>query len=81
MTKEPQMREQLKVGHISLSGWQEGVGSATVGIDLANMDSNADPVELAKRITSQGAAAEKWMPKVKAEQAALKAELQELGLW
>ena len=81
MTKEPQMREQLKVGYISLSDWQEGVGDATVGIDLINMDLNADPVELAKRITSQGAAAEKWMPKVEAEQEALKAELQKLGLW
>jgi len=81
MTKEPQMREQLKVGYISLSDWQEGVGDATVGIDLTNLDPNADPVDLAKRITSQGAAAEKWLPKVKAEQEALKAELQKLGLW
>jgi len=81
MTKEPQMRDQLKVGYISLSDWQEGVGDAPVGIDLTDMDPNADPVELAKRITSQGAAAEKWMPKVKVEQEALKAELQKLGLW
>lgn len=81
MTKEPQMREQLKVGYISLSDWQEGVGDATVGIDLTNMGPNADPVQLAKRITTQGAAAEKWLPKVKAEQEALKAELQKLGLW
>jgi len=81
MTKEPQMREQLKIGYISLAGWQEGVGEATVGIDLSKMDPNADPVELAKRITSQGAAAGKWMPKVKAEQEALKADLQKLGLW
>jgi hypothetical protein len=81
MTKEPQMREQLKVGYISLSDWQDGVGDAPVGIDLTNVDPNADPVELAKRIASQGAAAEKWMPKVKAEQEALKVELKKLGLW
>jgi hypothetical protein len=81
MTKEPQTREQLKIGYISLADWQEGVGDAAVGIDLTNIDPNPDPVELAKRITSQGAAAEKWMPKVKAEQEVLKAELQRLGLW
>lgn len=75
------MREQLKIGYISLADWQEGVDDETVGVDLTRMDPNADPVELAKRITSQGAAAERWTPKVKAEQKALKAELQKLGLW
>jgi len=81
MTKEPQMREQLKISYISLADWQEGVGDATVGIDLTKRDPNADPFEIVKRITSQGAVAEKWMPKVKAEQEALKAQLQKLGLW
>ena len=81
MTKESQTREQLKIGYISLADWQEGVVDTAVGIDLTNLDPNADPVELAKRIASQGAAAEKWTPKVKAEQEALKAELQKLELW
>ena len=81
MTKEPQMREQLKIGYISLADWQEGVGDAAVGVDLTNIDPNADPIELAKLITSQGTAVEKWIPKVKAEQEALKAELLKFKLW
>ncbi len=81
LTKDPQMREQLKVGYISLADWQEGVGSSIAGIDLTNMELNADPLETAKGIASQGAAMEKWTPLVQAEQEALKAELQKLGLW
>lgn len=81
LTKEPQMREQLKVGYISLADWQEGVGNETVGIDLTKMDLNADPLEMAKRIASQGSVMEKWTPLVQAEREALKSELQKLGLW
>ena len=81
LTKDPQMREQLKVGYISLADWQEDVGTDTVGIDLTKMDLNADPLEMAKRIASRGNAMEKWTPLVQAEQEALKSELQKLGLW
>ncbi len=80
LTKEPQMREQLKIGYISLADWQQGVGKGTVGIDLTKMDLDTVPLEMAKRIASQEKAMEKWAPLVKAEQAALKAELQNLGL-
>jgi hypothetical protein len=45
------------------------------------MDLKANPVELAKRITLQGAGAARWLAKVKAEQEDLKAELQKFGLW
>jgi hypothetical protein len=81
LTKEPQMREQLKSGYISLADWQEGVGNERVGIDLTKMDLNADPLEMAKRIASQGSVMEKWTPLVQAEREALKSELQKLGLW
>jgi len=81
LTKEPQMREHLKVGYMSLADWQEGVGSETVGIHLTEMDLKADPLEVAKRIAPQASAREKWTPLVQAEQEALKSELQKLGLW
>jgi len=81
LTKDPQTREQLKVGYISLADWQEDVGIDTLGIDLTKMHLNADPLELAKRIASQGNTMEKWTPLVQAEQEALKSELQKLGLW
>ena len=81
VTKEPQIREQLKVAYISLADWQGGVGNETVGIDLTSMDLNADPLEMAKRVASQGELMEKWTPLVQAEQEALKSELQKLGLW
>lgn len=81
LTKDPRMQEQLKVGYISLADWQEGVGGGTMGIDLTSMDLNADPLEMAKRIALKGTAMEKWTPLVQAEQEALKAELQKLGLW
>lgn len=81
LSKEPQMREQMKIGYILLADWQEGVGNETVGIDFTKLDLNADPLDVAKRIASQGSAMEKWMPLVKAEQETLKLELQKLGLW
>ncbi|MCK9419129.1 MAG: hypothetical protein M0R70_07105 [Nitrospirae bacterium] len=81
MTKEPQMREQLKIAYITLADWQQGVGDAAVGLDLTKMDLNAEPDELAKQIMSQGADVEKWLQKVKAEQESLRGELQKRGLW
>jgi hypothetical protein len=50
-------------------------------MDLTKMDLSADPLEMAKRIASQGDAMKKWTPLVQAEQDALKSELQKLGLW
>lgn len=81
VTQELQVREQLKVAYISLADWQEGVGGDTVGIDLTDMDPSADPLEVAKRIASQGDVMKKWTPVVQAEQGELKSELQTLGLW
>lgn len=81
LTKEPQMREQLKVSYTLLADWQEGVGNETLGIDLTNMELDADPLEMAKQIASQGNEMEKWTRLVQAEHEALKSELQKLGLW
>ena len=81
LIEEPHVREKLKFGYISLADWQEGVGNTTVGIDCTKMDLNGDPLEMAKRISSEGITMKKWMPLVKAEQEMLKSELQKFDLW
>ena len=80
-TKEPQMRDALKSGFLMLADWQAGVGSGPVGLDLTGMDPNSDFVEMAKLISSQGTALEKWIPVVEAERRALASDLQKLGQW
>ena len=75
---DPQLREFLKIGYMQLADWQEGVGSEQIGMDMMNMDPDADPMEMAKKIASQGDAMEKWTPLMEAEREASKAELEDL---
>lgn len=75
LIEDHELREQLKTGYIWLSNWQEGVGSEQIGLDLMNMDPDADPLEMAKRISEQGDEMGKWTPIMQAEGEALKAEL------
>ena len=76
---DAQLREYLKVGYMNLADWQEGVGDEQIGLDLTNMDTNADPLEMAKQVSSQGDAMEKWTPMMQTEREALKAEIEKLG--
>jgi hypothetical protein len=80
-TKDSKLREQLKIGYLSLADWQEGVGTDTVGIIVTDDDLSGDPVEVAARIAGQGNTLEKWVLLVSEEQEKLKSELQQLGLW
>ena len=77
--EDAQLREYLKFGYMNLAAWQEGVGNDQIGLDLTNMAPNADPLEMAKKVSSQGDAMEKWNPLMQAEREALKAELETLG--
>ena len=81
VTKDPELREQLKFGYLSLADWQEEVGPNNLGIDPTNWDPAADPMQLAKQISAQGELLEKWKPLVRAEQEALEIELKQLGQW
>ena len=83
LTDDPQFREQLKSSYILLADWQEGVDLA-IAKNHANADAGGDAAEVVKDIAAKDAAWEaweKWRPKVLDEERALKAELQELGLW
>ncbi len=77
----PQMKEMLKVGYLQLADWQEGVGDTDQGIDLTNADLDDDPMKSAESVLAQSTGHEKWSSIAQAEQAALKQELKELGLW
>ncbi|HWR77167.1 MAG TPA: hypothetical protein VN283_08165 [Thiobacillus sp.] len=81
LTKEPSLREHLKLGYVSLADWQTGVGPSRVGIDATKLDVSLEPVELANRILAGDAAAKEWLPRARLEQEALIAELRELGHW
>ena len=80
-TPESDLKEKLKVGYLSLSNWQEGVGEANQGLDVLRMDMNQDVESLAEAVLEQSSGSEVWIDKWQKEQAALKRELQELGLW
>ena len=57
------------------------MGSSPAGLDLTNLNPNAELEELAEQVLTQGGGAERWLPKVQTEQEALKGELQAIGLW
>jgi hypothetical protein len=80
-TENQQIREHLKVGYIPLADWQPGVGESDQGLDLSEIDMSQDTETLAKAILEQSSGSDKWAEITQKEQAALKQELQELGLW
>ena len=80
-TTDIQMRNFLQVGYLQLADWQEDVGDSDVGLDLTNIDPDADIMKLAESIVAQGDGSEKWSPIITAEQEILKSELIDLGFW
>jgi hypothetical protein len=80
-TKDPSMREHLKSGYVSLADWQPGVGPSRVGLDVTKLDLASDTAELARLVVARNESANEWLPKAKAEQESLVAELKELGCW
>lgn len=78
---DSQTKEQLKVGYLCLSSWQEGVGEANQGFDVLSLDMSQDTESLVKAALEQSAGSGVWVDEIQKEQAALKQELQELGLW
>jgi len=82
-TDDAQFREQLKSSYLLLADWQQGVGDAMVGI-APTADTQGRCAEEGAATSTQSAAWEeweRWRPKVLQEERALKAELQQLGLW
>ncbi len=80
-TDDPDMKEQLKVGYIQLSVWQEGVGEISQGLDVSAIDMDQDAESLAEAVLEQSSGSETWMVKAQKEQEVLKQELMALGLW
>lgn len=79
--KDRQLREHLKFAYVSLANWQAGVGAKHQGLDITKLDRSKSALELAKEVVGRHEEMEKWQPKIKAEQEALIAELQQLGYW
>jgi len=77
--RDPSLTEHLRHGYLMLSAWQSDVGECDQGPDFTQLDLEGDPLELAELIQQESAAAAKWAPLIKAEQAALESELQTVG--
>lgn len=77
--RDPSLTEHLRHGYLMLSAWQSGVGEKDLGPDFSQLDLEADPMELAELIQQKSAAANKWTPLIKTEQAVLESELQAIG--
>ncbi|QYZ66994.1 MAG: hypothetical protein HPY30_13990 [Gammaproteobacteria bacterium (ex Lamellibrachia satsuma)] len=81
LSTDPQIKEHLKTGYISLADWQDGVGDSDIGLDVSTLDMSQDTQALAKAVLEQSEGSEKWNVLVRQEQEVLKQELQALGLW
>ena len=77
--RDPSLTEHLRHGYLMLSAWQSGVGQHDLGPDFTQLDLEADPMELAELIQQKSAAANRWTPLIKTEQAVLESELQAIG--
>jgi len=78
-TDEADLRERLKSSYLLLADWQEGVGDTIVPMRLPEEAVDVSAAGAAKSAAWE--AWEKWRPRVLQEERALKAELQERGLW
>ena len=79
LSTDKDLSEILKASYIFLADWQENVGEINQGIDVTNLDLNADPKILAENILAHKAASDKWSPIIQAEQQALSDELSSMG--
>lgn len=70
-TDDPTLRERLKSSYLLLADWQDGVGEPIVPARAAGQGAGA----------GAWASWQAWQPKVLQDERALKAELQQLGLW
>lgn len=86
-TQEPQFREQLKSSYLLLADWQQDVGDMAVAVpadcDAIRCGTSASTTALKEPASASAAwqTWERWRSKVLEEERALKAELQQLGLW
>ncbi len=80
-TGDSDTREMLKAGYVYLASWQEGFNKAEQESELPSLEEEKDPLELADQILEGRPSYEGWQSKVKAEQQALREELEQLGLW
>ncbi|MGE0109199.1 MAG: hypothetical protein AB7S81_05460 [Bdellovibrionales bacterium] len=74
MTKDPAMKQHLKVGYLSLADWQEGVGKTHLGMDAAKY-LGEDVQAAAKQVLADHAEGEKWMNMSNKELQSLQKEL------
>ena len=80
-TDNDQMKENLKIGYISLSNWQEGVGEKVQGIDISKIDRNQSTEDIARAMESaeQAFDGKDWSKVILDEQETLMQELKSLG--
>ena len=78
-TGDARLEEHLKYGYLMLSAFQEDVGDA-VGTDFANLDLEADPLDIATTIEQAEDTAHPWQARVTSELERLQQDLQALEL-
>lgn len=80
-TTDKKVTEQLKGGYVFLADWQPGVGAEPISYGFGGMAPGASTEDMALEVAAQTDRMTKWAPVIAAESEALKAELQQLGLW
>ena len=78
-TGDQRLEEHLKHGYLMLSAFQEGVGD-NCGVNFADLDLEADPLDIATAIEEAEATARPWQTRVRDELERLRNDLYELEL-
>ena len=77
---DPVQKKHLAIGYVQLADFQSGVGDKLVGLDISNIDIDADGVELlAEQVSQSQQDFDNWNLLVDEEQKLLLAELKKAG--
>ena len=80
-TEDAAKREPLKAAFVSLAEWQEPARFESQAFDSARLRRKLDPLALAREFAAHATPESRATEAVRAEQAALIAELRRRGLW
>jgi len=77
---DPAQKKHLATGYVQLADFQSGVGDKVVGLDISNIDIDADGVDaLAEQVSQSQQDFDSWTLRIDAEQKLLLEELKKAG--
>jgi len=78
---DPDRREPLKAGYLSLADWQVAEEVEAGGFDSSRLRHKIDPLSLAREFAARATPGDRWIAAARDEQSTLIAELRRKGFW